>query len=142
MKFRKKPVVIEAEQWFPGKHVGDVKEVAPELIFSKKGEHYYLSAAFPRMSDAWLPVTEGEILPFAFWEVKSGECRPAGAGDPLVERYLRHMGADALPAAYGLVETLEGRMKVTAGDWVITGVAGEKYPCKPEIFAATYEAAE
>lgn len=43
---------------------------------------------------------------------------------------------------YGYIETLEGRMMVTDGDWIITGVKGEKYPCKPDIFAATYEAVE
>lgn len=38
------------------------------------------------------------------------------------------------------IETLEGRMRVSPGDWIITGVQGEHYPCKPDIFAATYEA--
>lgn len=33
-------------------------------------------------------------------------------------------------------------MIVSSGDWIITGIAGEKYPCKPDIFAATYEAVE
>ena len=37
------------------------------------------------------------------------------------------------------IMTLEGAMEVTPGDYIITGVAGEKYPCKPDIFAATYE---
>lgn len=36
--------------------------------------------------------------------------------------------------------TLEGAHQVTPGDWIITGVKGEKYPCKPDIFALTYEA--
>lgn len=40
---------------------------------------------------------------------------------------------------YGYIETLEGRMRVTEGDWIITGVKGEIYPCKPDIFEATYE---
>lgn len=35
--------------------------------------------------------------------------------------------------------TREGDMLVSPGDWVIRGVAGEFYPCKPEIFAATYD---
>lgn len=38
------------------------------------------------------------------------------------------------------IDTLEGVMLVSPGDWVIRGVAGEFYPCKPEIFAQTYEA--
>ena len=39
------------------------------------------------------------------------------------------------------IETLEGRMRVSLGDWIITGVKGEHYPCKPDIFASTYEPA-
>ena len=38
------------------------------------------------------------------------------------------------------VETLEGRMVAVTGDWIIQGVQGEFYPCKPDIFDATYEA--
>lgn len=37
------------------------------------------------------------------------------------------------------IETLEGTMNVTSGDWVIKGVEGEFYPCKPDIFSQTYE---
>ena len=37
------------------------------------------------------------------------------------------------------ISTLEGRMTASAGDWIIKGVNGEFYPCKPDIFAATYE---
>lgn len=37
------------------------------------------------------------------------------------------------------IDTLEGTMHVTKGDYVIKGVQGEFYPCKPDIFAATYE---
>jgi hypothetical protein len=40
------------------------------------------------------------------------------------------------------IETLEGVMKADVGDWIITGVNGEKYPCKPDIFAKTYEPVE
>lgn len=40
------------------------------------------------------------------------------------------------------IRTLEGRMIATPGDWIIRGVKGELYPCKPDIFAATYEPAE
>lgn len=36
--------------------------------------------------------------------------------------------------------TLEGTMRADIGDWIIQGVQGELYPCKPDIFAATYEA--
>lgn len=37
------------------------------------------------------------------------------------------------------IPTLEGTMTANPGDWIITGVKGERYPCKPDIFAATYE---
>ena len=40
------------------------------------------------------------------------------------------------------IETLEGEMTAHSGDWVIKGVKGEFYPCKPDIFEATYEAVE
>lgn len=37
------------------------------------------------------------------------------------------------------IKTLEGTMTADVGDWIIKGVKGELYPCKPDIFAATYE---
>ena len=40
------------------------------------------------------------------------------------------------------IETLEGTMHADVGDWVITGTAGERYPCKPAIFATIYEPVE
>lgn len=40
------------------------------------------------------------------------------------------------------IETLEGVMTANPGDWIITGVKGERYPCKPDIFEATYEPIE
>ena len=41
-----------------------------------------------------------------------------------------------------VIATLEGAMKVSLGDWIICGVRGEFYPCKPDIFAATYAAVD
>ena len=41
-----------------------------------------------------------------------------------------------------VIPTLEGRMHATPGDWIIRGVQGEFYPCKPDIFEKTYEASE
>lgn len=38
------------------------------------------------------------------------------------------------------IPTLEGVMNANEGDWIIRGTQGELYPCKPDIFAATYEA--
>ena len=53
---------------------------------------------------------------------------------PSVSQYL---GSDTAQ-----IETLEGVMTARVGDWIIKGVKGEFYPCKPDIFEATYEAAE
>lgn len=39
------------------------------------------------------------------------------------------------------INTLEGAMEVSDGDWIITGIKGETYPCKPDVFEATYEPA-
>lgn len=83
MKFRKKPVVIEASQWF------------------KNGDH---------------PKVDGhEFFPFM-----RCSCWPA-------------------IVSHGYIETLEGGHIVCPGDWIITGIVGEHYPCKPDIFKATYE---
>ena len=40
---------------------------------------------------------------------------------------------------YIMIDTLEGRMKCIEGDWIIRGLHGEYYPCKPDIFKKTYE---
>jgi len=42
---------------------------------------------------------------------------------------------------YLIIHTLEGDMKADKGDWIIKGVSGELYPCKPDIFEKTYEPA-
>ena len=81
-KYRKKPVVIEAQQFLPGS------------------------------SDA------SDELPFA----KERVCCLGPEG--------------------WYVETLEGNMHISDGDWIIRGVKGEYYPCKPDIFEATYEKVE
>lgn len=72
----------------------------------------------------------------------------------VIEAVQFHVAADVWPDGvlppdegemgfgYGYIQTLEGRMMVSDGDWVITGVKGEKYPCKPDIFEATYEAVD
>jgi hypothetical protein len=41
-----------------------------------------------------------------------------------------------------IIPTLEGPLHVSPYDWIITGVKGEKYPCKPDIFAELYEKVE
>jgi hypothetical protein len=45
-------------------------------------------------------------------------------------------------SAQAYIDTLEGRMKVSIGDWIIKGVKGEMYPCKDEIFRLTYSRAD
>lgn len=40
------------------------------------------------------------------------------------------------------IETLEGTMRADCGDYIIRGIKGEIYPCKPDVFEATYEAVE
>lgn len=86
-RYRKKPVEVEAVQWFK---VGDHPDV---------GQYDHM------FSD-----------PFK----KCAECG---------HRLRNHGG----------VKTLEGGMRVCPGDWIITGVKGEHYPCKPDIFAQTYD---
>jgi hypothetical protein len=48
----------------------------------------------------------------------------------------------APPVSSLTIPTLEGNMKAMPNDWIIKGVKGEFYPCKPDIFAATYEAVD
>lgn len=44
--------------------------------------------------------------------------------------------------SYVIIRTLEGDHRGQVGDWIIQGIKGELYPCKPDIFAATYEPAQ
>ncbi len=50
-----------------------------------------------------------------------------------------HNGHDWIKGRYVEIGTLEGLMVASVGDWIIKGVKGEFYPCKPDIFAQTYE---
>jgi hypothetical protein len=60
---------------------------------------------------------------------------PRAPDDPHV-----HPGLGFTPADGRLmIPTLEGTMTAQPADWIIRGVRGEVYPCKPDIFAATYE---
>ena len=56
--------------------------------------------------------------------------------------WCKTVGFEPTPGEEGgsvVIPTLEGVMKASAGDWIIKGVKGEFYPCKPDIFAETYE---
>lgn len=109
MIFRKKPVVIEATRWFKN---GDHPLDDTMRVYEDSGA----SPVEPR---------EGKIV-----------------------RYYRHPrvpGTDFCALCkvmfhnHGWIDTLEGGHIVCVGDWVITGVKGENYPCKPDIFEMTYE---
>ena len=62
--------------------------------------------------------------------------RPEDSGERLCEKCGVKMND------HGWIDTLEGGHVVCPGDFIITGVKGELYPCKPDIFAATYEPVE
>lgn len=74
---------------------------------------------------------------------------PGLVGDALDPPSLRYRGEDDIWPDTGwwidpgtgelMIRTLEGDMRVSLGDWVIRGVQGEFYPCKPDIFGATYD---
>lgn len=99
MKFRKKPIVIEAVQlrWD---------------TWSEMCEHANVGK-----------LNEGKFAEGCYVDAKAQPC------DYITERL-------------GLrIATLEGIMLAVEGDWVIKGVKGELYPCKPDIFEETYEPA-
>lgn len=50
-----------------------------------------------------------------------------------------HPERRTITSAYIMIDTLEGRMKASLNDWIIKGIKGEFYPCRPDIFEATYE---
>ena len=63
--------------------------------------------------------------------------------DLIIETYNTKYQAGATPLAAGLkIRTLEGDMNISVGDYIIKGVQGEFYPCKPDIFKETYEPAK
>jgi hypothetical protein len=90
MKYRKKPVVIEAELYKEGMEDG----YACYAIGGKFIGYYDKHGALPK--------------------------------------------TNRIPA----IKTLEGFHEISNGDYIITGIKGERYPCKPDIFKATYELVE
>lgn len=117
MKFRKKPVVIEATQWF------------------KNGDHPLDAAT--EMFDYPVGSNASDVVQ-----------RPGVFREGAVVRYFRHPDVpgdkpceqcDKPHHVHGWIDTLEQGHRVCPGDWIITGVAGERYPCKPAIFDATYD---
>ena len=110
-KFRKKPVVIEATQWFTNGDHPDDDVMRP---FEDTGE----TPTEPR---------EGKVVRSYPGVSGSSPCISSRqCGQPMHD--------------HGWIDAPEGGHNVCPGDWIITGVKGEIYPCKPDIFAATYEA--
>jgi hypothetical protein len=69
-----------------------------------------------------------------------GECETANKF--IGERYGTDWSYDSNKPGFAIsIPTLEGNMRGEVGDWIIKGVKGEFYPCKPDIFDATYELA-
>ena len=66
-------------------------------------------------------------------QLKAGEQRGEFAQD-VIDGRVRYTENETI-----LIATLEGTMEAFPGDWIIRGVKGELYPCKPDIFEATYE---
>lgn len=107
--YRKKPVEIEATRWWEN---GDhPADLVGELADDGVGTYTRV---------------EGAVVRFF------RRPEPEYAGD------LMH-GCGRTWHDHGWIDTLEGGHTVCPGDWIITGVQGEVYPCKPDIFEATYE---
>lgn len=63
-----------------------------------------------------------------------------GSMSDVIAAFGRQFPTSGSPLSGSLrISTLEGDMICQPGDWIIRGVKGEYYPCKPDIFAATYE---
>lgn len=119
-QFRKKPVVIEATRWFAN---GDHPDDYPT---DREG---FQNKELRRFSpeDARAAHWEGAVV--RYWRC------PDSDGETKCQHCAERMHV------HGWIDTLEGGHIVCPGDWVITGIKGERYPCKPDIFEATYETA-
>ena len=109
-KYRKKPVIIEATQWFKN---GDHPEDNCHVV---KGHPYPLQDDF---------MSEGKVVRYFR--------RPDVSGTSLCSECGKSFHV------HGWIDTLEDGHRVCPGDWIITGIKGERYPCKPDIFEQTYE---
>jgi len=115
--YTKKPITIEANQWFKnGDHPRDYTRTHEGFL---NGELTTFSPDY-RKEMEW----EGDIVRYFRRPDVSGqsECQYCG------RTYHEH----------GWIDTSEGGHIVCPGDWIITGVKGENYPCKPDIFTETY----
>jgi hypothetical protein len=114
MKFRKKPIIIEASQWHKN---GDHPEDKSKWIYPDE---------LPQPTDVKEPfLTEGKVVRYYRHPKVDGEL-----GCPNCKSKMND---------HGWIDTLKGGHTVCLGDWIITGVKGERYPFKPDIFEKTYE---
>jgi hypothetical protein len=111
-KFRKKPVVIEAVNW--NGHTLGLTNAPVDL---SQAADPSVKLEMPEWMPQCLPGLPTEALTRASVEV--GQIRRC-------EDFL-------------YIGTLEGVMAAALGDWIIRGIKGEIYPCKPDIFAETYD---
>ena len=91
------------------------------------------------------------VIEAAQW-FKNGDHPEDGVGEGQVGRFYRrpdvpgtqphHADCKYTMDEHGWIDTLEDGHMVCPGDWIITGVKGERYPCKPDIFEMTYDALE
>lgn len=117
-QFRKKPVTVEANQWLKnGDHPRDYSKDHDGL---EDGELRVFTAS-ERKDKSW----EGDVVRYFRDPYVPGQSACKHCGKTMHE--------------HGWIETLEGGHIVCPGDWIITGVKGENYPCKPDIFDATYD---
>lgn len=117
-KYRKKPVVIEATQWFKnGDHPLDYVK---DREGYENGDFRIFTGAECK-EKSW----EGDVVRYFRRPDVSGESK------------CKH--CDKTMHYHGWIDTLEGGHVVCPGDYIITGVEGEHYPCKERIFDATYE---
>lgn len=75
------------------------------------------------------------------WRVPADGKLTEPAPQWLLEAILKGVAIADRDAGSITIKTLEGKMVGNVGDWIIQGVKGELYPCKPDIFEATYEPA-
>ena len=121
-RFRKKPVEVEASEWHKnGDHPLDYEK--PLLGYRVDSDELVETSGEEQRAARW----EGQVV--RYWR------RPDVSGETLC----RHASCGRAMQEHGWIDTLEGGHIVCPGDWVITGVQGERYPCKPDIFAKTYE---
>lgn len=85
--------------------------------------------------DEWMPKYRKKPVVIEAVQFQAG-CHPSELAADVVAGRVRYPEDGTM-----IIRTMEGEMLARPGDWIIRGVKGELYPCKPDIFAATYEAA-